>query len=146
MALAETTNPYAVNPFASTADASPAEIRRQAEAVWQRISKAPKRPVYYEPQWEDPGVHGSGRQVALRSARLSSSKVGRGRLALPTRESSALPPLPSRGMPAGKVLLIASVAAVAAGGLVWYLWKHKPAAPAAHVGEDLCGLDMLGAE
>lgn len=143
MASAETTDPYIANPFADTGVA-PTLLRGQIEDAWERIGKAPKRPTF-EPQWEDPGVHGSGRQASLRGARLVSSKIGRGRVPS-TRSSSALPPMPVRGMSAGKVVLVAGVAAVVAGGLAYYLWKRRPAGPAVHVGEDACGFDMLGAE
>lgn len=151
MAFAETTNPDFVNQFASTGVANPAELQRQAAAAWQRISKAPRKPVYYEPQWEDPGLHGSAKQVSLRRTNMASGKIRRARLTVPSY--TALPPMPqAHGMSAGHVVLIAGVAAVIAGGVAWYLWKRKPAAPATHVGEleteteDACGFHMLGAE
>ena len=145
MAFGETTNPDAANPFAAT-QAAPAQLRAQIESAWARIGKAPKRPAY-EPQWEDPGVHGSGRQARLRSSRAASSAIGRGRLALPARARAVLPPMPVRGMSAGKAVLIAG-AVLGAGALAYYLWKRRPAVPArpTTVGDDYCGLDMLGAE
>jgi hypothetical protein len=132
-----------VSPWAATGVA-PAQLRAQIEAAFARAK--PRRAVPREPDlfWEEPGLHGSGRQASLRSSRLASSKVGRGRLVLPARSSSALPPMPARGRSAGEVVLIASVAAAVAGGLAYYLWKRKPATTTT-VGDD-CGFDVLGAE
>jgi len=152
VAFAETTNPDIANQFGAT-DVAPAQLRAQIESAWKRIGKAARKPVYYEPQWEDPGLHGSSKQVSLRGARLASSPIGRGRMAMPVRSSSALPPMPVRGRSAGEVVLIAGVAAAVAGGLAYYLWKRRPAGAAVHVGElepadadDNCGFHMLGAD
>jgi len=114
----ETTNPDLVNPFSETLD-DPKELYEKINAAF----KKPRTPVHYEPQWEDPGVHGSGRQAQLRS-----SKIGRGRLPMPVRRASsmALPPRPSRSMSTGELAVTAGVV-VGAGALAWYLLK-KPAA------------------
>ena len=145
MAFAETTNPDIVNQFGETGVA-PAQLRAQIESAWARIGKAPKRRAY-APQWEDPGVHGSAKQVSLRGARLTSSAIGRGRQALPARARAVLPPLPTRGMSAGKAALIAG-AVLGAGALAWYLWKRRPAVPTqpVAVGDDYCGFDELGCD
>jgi hypothetical protein len=125
-----TTQPDMVNPFAATADASPAEIRRQAEAVWKRIGKTSKRAALREPElfWEEPGLHGTGMKAKLRSPQLASSKVGRGRLPAAALSSARLPPMParrtSRSMSTGELAVVGGVV-VGVGALAWYLWKQR---------------------
>jgi hypothetical protein len=116
---AETTNPDFVNPFSETLD-DPKELYKKIEAVL----KKPRKPVYYEPQWEDPGLHGSGRQAKLRS-----SKIGRGRLPMPAQparraSSMALPPMPAKHMSTGELVMVGGVV-LGVGALAWHLWKQR---------------------
>jgi len=123
----ETTDPDIVNQFAATGVADPAELRRQIAAILARGPK-PNRKALREPDlyWEEPGLHGSGRQAKLRSTQLASSKIGRGRLPMPApaRKTTALPPRPRKRMSTGELAVTAGVV-VGAGALAWYLWKQR---------------------
>jgi hypothetical protein len=145
MAYAETTNPDLANPFATTGSASPAEIRRQAEAVWSRLAKKHKRSQIREPDlyWEEPGLHGRGREYSLRGKEEIGTVTGRW-----SRKALRLPPVPHNRVGTTETVLLVGLV-VGAAGLAWYLWQRRNpkdrTAATAHVGDDFSGLNELGA-
>jgi hypothetical protein len=125
----QTTDPDIVNQFAATGVADPAELRKQIADILARGPK-PNRKALREPDlyWEEPGLHGSGRQAKLRSPQLASSKIARGRLPMsaPARKTTALPPHPVRRTSTGELAVVGGVI-LGAGALAWWLTR-KPAA------------------
>jgi hypothetical protein len=116
----EKTDPNMVNPFADTLD-DPVKLQRKVAAVMKRIAAEPKR--VHEPQWEDPGVHGTGKRASLRGhGSLSPSGAARA-----YREAHGLPPLP-RSRTNGYELAAVCVILAGAGALaLWLLRREKPA-------------------
>ena len=143
--MASTTEPYIVNPFSDTPTAD--DPRELAKQIYLALGRARNRPPR-EPLWEEPGLHGNGRQVNLRRGRVPAAQLQTSRYPgasgrLPT--SNILPPLPRRKMPAGQTAAIVIGGVAAVGLFVWWMKKRHDAA-STHVGEDACGFDLLCTE
>lgn len=119
-----TTAPDPASPFGST-QISHSKLRRRIEAAFRK----PRKPVRYERQWEDPGVHGHGRQVHLRGSKTPQI-IGEARGSerrIPRRVGDTrvfgLPPAPK-----GSLLEVAIVLGVVAGAgaVALYAWRRKP--------------------
>lgn len=133
------TAPEMVSPFADT---DPRAISyEQVAAILERAHK--RREAIPEPRayWEEPGHHGSGREVHLRPRRRSIDNDVTGQW---VRVPMLLPPMPEQHSNVGAVLLVGGLV-VGAGALGWYLWKRHQKMGPAHVG-DFDGLDLLGAD
>jgi hypothetical protein len=139
------TEPQDANPFASTVD-DPRELQKRVLAVMERAERRRVRAPRPTAYWEEPGHHGTGREVVLRRARaipLFNTAETRVRKAL------RLPPLPKprpASMSGGTIALVA-VGAVGAGVLIGYLWNKRrrtlaSSPPTTHVS----GLELLGCE
>lgn len=135
-----TTDPQYVNPFGSTAEDMRNMYARVEAAMSRargRLAKIP-RPGSY---WEEPEIHGSGRQINLRGARGKLSDLTR----KPAPRKLRLPPMPRKHFNAGHALLLGTVV-VGVGAIAWLLYdRHKRKAAAgvtqvpqiapAHVGD-----------
>jgi hypothetical protein len=127
-----------INPFADT---DPRVFQREVVAAIIRAQK--RKAIVPRPRayWEEPGVHGSGRAINLHRG-PAPRPVSRSRR---YGASSKLPAHPNSGFTIGHAAIIGS-AALAIGGLVWWLKRRHDKQQTTHVGEDFCGLDLLGCE
>jgi hypothetical protein len=128
-----------VSPFADTA---------RKQRGWT-VHKVPTPQAY----WENPGLHGRGRQVSLRGTptspvvrpRKHEEITGR----LPVRPSSSGP---------GAVHVLLGVGAVVGIGAALYWWHKRQQSTSttattksaggkhSHVGDDYCGFDDIGCD
>jgi hypothetical protein len=141
VAFHDTTDPYIANPFAETAD-DPRELSRKISIALGRARK--RLSGVREPDlfWEEPGLHGHGRQIDLRRGRVPASQLTR---RFPGASGSLnLPPPPSSMLTVGQTAAIVGGAVALFGLLVWWMKKQHDKALTAHVGED--GLEFLGIE
>lgn len=138
-----TTDPQIASPFASTVY-DPRDLQKKVAATMARARK--HRMKIPEPGtfWEEPGHHGSGRQVSLRKAR-SIPLYTAAELKARVRESLRLPPIPQpKGLSGGTIALVA-VGAIGTGVLIGVLWNRRKRALAGSPSRtSVSGYDLLG--
>lgn len=104
-----------------------AEMQKKIAAAFERRGKRAPQIYSYEPAWEDPELHGAGREVQLRGRGFEGGATDK-RQRAPLR----LPPMPSQRLAVEETALIAG-AVVGAGALAWWLWKRRQS-PRAEIG------------
>ena len=138
-----TTQPDLANPFADTLD-DPRELQRLIAAALEKATQRRANELAPRLYWEEPGLHGSKREIDLRSKLRAAPSETRAKVlkALPYR----LPPLPKRKRMSGGTIALISVGVLGAGLLAAYLVRRRKQqlASGTHVGDDVCGFDLLG--
>lgn len=135
----QTTSPEVANPFASTVY-DPRELQKRVDAIMARAEKRRAKIPAPGSYWEEPGHHGTGRQVILRKARAIPLKLEN-----KAREALRLPPLPRpRANLSGGTVALVAVGAIGTGVLIGYLWNRARKRELAGTPSLVSGFDLLG--